>query len=414
MEYKKNLNLEFIVCAFLVTASVAQPFPPQGGQFQPIPASNQNIQSGQPTNQNMQPMQPTNQNMQPTQTANQNGQLQIQSTNPVQDTQELSPEEQSQISCAQAGRAVVSQCFQQNGGFEMLTVIALLSNGTQSPLPPNPESVRQNLCQANRQIVACVFASIERYNGSQECSTESSYTRLKQETVGLLNGVQQMCGQGLMPEVTPCMQRLNYDLLQCVPEVGLNPDLYTGRGSRMEGAIIGDNREVARMFCDKRKDLFECQQRVLARCQGSRLLQQLSVYVSGLVCFQTPTKEVNRCAASLVSDMTDVTIKQIRDDLDTPAFFREYCKVRIGNLQCDSRAWSNVCNKTAVNLKSEYQCNVLPPQCKNDSSIQALYEQTCAAKNFAREQSVSGSGSEPGTDYKGIIYPGTDYKGLTI
>jgi len=54
---------------------------------------------------------------------------------------------------------------------------------------------------------------------------------------------------GLMPKVTPCMQRLNYDMMQCVSEVGLNPDLYSGRGSRLEGAIIGDNRETARMFC---------------------------------------------------------------------------------------------------------------------------------------------------------------------
>ena len=54
---------------------------------------------------------------------------------------------------------------------------------------------------------------------------------------------------GLMPKVTPCMQRLAYDMMQCYREVGLNPDMFSPRGSRMEGAIIGDNREVAKMFC---------------------------------------------------------------------------------------------------------------------------------------------------------------------
>lgn len=52
-----------------------------------------------------------------------------------------------------------------------------------------------------------------------------------------------------MPTVTPCMQTLNYDMMQCYVEAGLNPELFSPRGSRMEGAIIGDNREVARMFC---------------------------------------------------------------------------------------------------------------------------------------------------------------------
>lgn len=45
------------------------------------------------------------------------------------------------------------------------------------------------------------------------------------------------------------MQRLNYDMMQCYDEAGLNADLFSPSGSRMEGAVIGDNREVARMFC---------------------------------------------------------------------------------------------------------------------------------------------------------------------
>lgn len=102
---------------------------------------------------------------------------------------------------------------------------------------------------AHSRIVACVFNSIRRFNGTDQCSTIAAYVRLEQETVGLLNGVQQMCGKGLMPKVTPCMQRLSFDMMQCFEEAGLNAELFSPRGSRMEGAIIGDNREIARMFC---------------------------------------------------------------------------------------------------------------------------------------------------------------------
>ena len=55
---------------------------------------------------------------------------------------------------------------------------------------------------------------------------------------------------GLLPQVTPCMRRLNYDMMNCYNEAGLNPDLFSPEGSRMNGAIIGDNREIAAMYCE--------------------------------------------------------------------------------------------------------------------------------------------------------------------
>ena len=96
----------------------------------------------------------------------------------------------------QAGRLAVSQCFQSNGGYNMMTVIALLSNGTQGQLPQNPDQMRQALCGSQRQIVACIFDNIRKFNGSQQCKSLSAFIRLEQETVGLMNSVQQMCGTG--------------------------------------------------------------------------------------------------------------------------------------------------------------------------------------------------------------------------
>lgn len=52
----------------------------------------------------------------------------------------------------------------------------------------------------------------------------------------------------------------------------------------------------------------------------------ISVYVSGLVCFQTPTAEVEACGNSMIRQMTEVTMKQIRDDLGVDEFMTEFCK----------------------------------------------------------------------------------------
>ena len=49
--------------------------------------------------------------------------------------------------CATAGRSIVSQCFQSNGGFQMQYVINLLSNGTQGQRATNPTQMRRNLCK---------------------------------------------------------------------------------------------------------------------------------------------------------------------------------------------------------------------------------------------------------------------------
>ena len=51
-----------------------------------------------------------------------------------------------------------------------------------------------------------------------------------------------------------------------------------------------------------------------------------TVYVSGLVCFQTPSEEVDRCANKLVTDITELTMKQIQKNLPIEMFFREYCQ----------------------------------------------------------------------------------------
>lgn len=52
----------------------------------------------------------------------------------------------------------------------------------------------------------------------------------------------------------------------------------------------------------------------------------IPVYVSGLVCFQSPTPKVESCANDLIGQMTELTMNQIKENMNADAFFREYCK----------------------------------------------------------------------------------------
>lgn len=73
--------------------------------------------------------------------------------------------------------------------------------------------------------------------------------------------------------------------------------------------------------------------------------------------------------------------------------FYVYYRVRIANLDCDNKAWGESCDRVAVGLKTEYQCNLLPEKCKTDPQISDLYKSACAESSFARELRDTDSGA---------------------
>ena len=60
---------------------------------------------------------------------------------------------------------------------------------------------------------------------------------------------------------------------------------------------------------------------------------------------------------------------------------------------CDSEAWGNKCEKAAVGLKREFQCNLLPAVCKNDTTIMDQYSSACAIPTFDRALRQDGNGA---------------------
>ena len=65
----------------------------------------------------------------------------------IPNNQQTQQPQNQQETCAAAGRVAVATCFQNNGGFRMDIVIALLSNGTQGQLPANSNQLKENLCR---------------------------------------------------------------------------------------------------------------------------------------------------------------------------------------------------------------------------------------------------------------------------
>ena len=71
----------------------------------------------------------------------------VPNANAIPNNQQNQQNPNQQETCAAAGRVAVATCFQNNGGFRMDVVIALLSNGTQGQLPANSNQVKENLCR---------------------------------------------------------------------------------------------------------------------------------------------------------------------------------------------------------------------------------------------------------------------------
>ena len=118
-----------------------QGFPQQ--QQPNFPQSNQNI--GVPQQPGINPLA-----QQPGISTNPGGTNMVQpnvAAGSIPTNQQAQQPQNQQETCAAAGRVAVATCFQNNGGFRMDIVIALLSNGTQGQLPANSAQLKDTLCR---------------------------------------------------------------------------------------------------------------------------------------------------------------------------------------------------------------------------------------------------------------------------
>lgn len=60
-----------------------------------------------------------------------------------------------------------------------------------------------------------------------------------------------------------------------------------------------------------------------------------------------------------------------------------FYRIRVEHLGCDIEAWKTKCTDASVGLKNEYECTMLPNNCKKlDKLQQKLQTQTCSRPAF--------------------------------
>ncbi|XP_062594249.1 uncharacterized protein LOC134255753 [Saccostrea cucullata] len=308
--------------------------------------------------------------------------------------------------CMREVEQLSASCFQRSG-LSMLTIDAVLTNGTIAPLPPNSNimDLRKTLCGIRAQIIQCIVPTTLNMRGKPPCTDSAEFNFAENQVVRRLTALQNACGAGVMPQANSCMRMLDRNMQQCYTTAGLSPSMFGSNETEIKGAIIGKDKKAAAKFCGVRSTLFSCMRNVIEGCEGANeymlltgydhasmeasidlLCGDIDVYVEGLVCFQKPSIAVQKCLDTMSANMVDLAARQIQQNLDMDAFFSEYCKVRVEHLSCDMGAWKQSCSKAGVGLKNEFECTMLPSTCQKDVTLQTvLKDNVCNTTAFYKE-----------------------------
>eukprot|EP00105_Crassostrea_gigas_P024249 XP_011444437.2 PREDICTED: uncharacterized protein LOC105340197 [Crassostrea gigas] len=308
--------------------------------------------------------------------------------------------------CVREVQQLSASCFQRSG-LPMMTIDAVLTNGTIAPLPSNSNimDLRKNLCGIRAQIIQCVVPPTLNMRGKPPCTDSAEFNFAENQVVRRLTALQNACGAGVLPQANSCMRMLDANMQQCYTKAGLSPSMFGSNETEIKGAIIGKDKEAASRFCGVRNTLFSCMRNVIDSCEGANeymlltgydhasmeasidlLCGDIDVYVEGLVCFQNPTDAVQKCLDSMSASMVDLAARQIQQNLDMTGFFSEYCKIRVDHLGCDMKAWKQSCSKAGVGLKNEFECTMLPSTCQKNINLQTmLKDNVCNTTSFYKE-----------------------------
>ncbi|XP_052212646.1 uncharacterized protein LOC127831667 [Dreissena polymorpha] len=318
----------------------------------------------------------------------------------------------SAVACTNLGREAVSRCFETNSGFQMQYVLAVLSNGSQALMPRNAQQVVAGLCSSQGAITLCIESAMGNPRSSRTCWDFPEYKRLGLEILALESSLQQICGNGIIPKQEVCHRDLLNTMRTCYTNAGLDPALFSlnatsvtnaARPSQLIGTIIGNDAKSASKFCRVKEQLYTCLSKHVDNCPGADQILALSgyehktlksgidvichdvnVYLDGLRCFNDKSPEVLGCFNTLVQKVTDLTTEQMRTNMPAAQYNSRYCQLRVEQLECDKSVLEKKCSNSAIGLKLEFECNVLPSTCKNDVIIQRRLQQTCALQSFAR------------------------------
>lgn len=269
----------------------------------------------------------------------------------------------------------MNQCAQQTLKMDMQIVLMVLNNQT---LPPGQDAtaLKKQICSQWHNLENCGKNAVANAGCQrmQLLSVEATFANMMITTATF-------CGDTSLPGA--CLLTLQKQFGECFGKVGLSPQVYLGNKTEHKGALIGSNTAEANEYCAKKHDLFTCMQEVMHKCPGAeqtlsltgfdlhgmeravgKLCHDIPRYLDGLICFESPTDMAKECMDNMTMAITELSTKQITQKLSMDSFFEDFCKARVEHVGCDARAWPT-CNKAAVNLKNEFECELIPSRCHN-------------------------------------------------
>lgn len=269
----------------------------------------------------------------------------------------------------------MNTCGQKILNMDMKIVLMVL-NGQTLPAGQDAAAIKKSICGKWKDLEMCgkdvvLAAGCAR---NQILMVEATFANL-------MITMATFCGDKTLPGA--CLLTLQKQFGECFGKVGLSPDIYLSNATDHKGALIGANTAETDEYCSKKHDLFTCMQEVIHKCPGAEqtlsltgfdlhgmeravgiLCHNVPDYLAGLNCFENPTDTAKKCMEDMTTAITDLSTKQLTQKLSMDTFFDDFCSARVNHVSCDGKAWPS-CNKSAVDLKNQFECQLIPSRCYN-------------------------------------------------
>ncbi|KAK3104452.1 hypothetical protein FSP39_002380 [Pinctada imbricata] len=277
--------------------------------------------------------------------------------------------------CLQKFEDELEKCSMETMKVSTVDVMMLLTKG-QVPDGQDMSQLNQTICKNFHAFEKCGKKVIKstQCKGRDLLISEGTFANMV-ITIGAY------CHDTSVPGA--CMLTLQQSFTKCFGQVGLNPEAYFSNQTAHKGALLGTTREMATQYCNKRHDLYTCMKKVMHQCPGAEqtmtltgfdltsmeravgvLCNDIPEYLAGLDCFAEPSAAARRCIDNMGRDITSMSARQMAKGLSLDGFFQDFCKIRVDHVSCDANAWAT-CDPKAVQLKTKFECLLLPARCHN-------------------------------------------------
>ncbi|XP_071110021.1 uncharacterized protein [Haliotis cracherodii] len=110
------------------------------------------------------------------------------------------------------------------------------------------------------------------------------------------------------------------------------------------------------------------------------LCRERETYLGAFQCFFTRNQGIATCAQQTFTQLREVVIGRMETGSVTPSqFVVRLCGVRLNQVNCELQAFRGTCDASQTHLRHQAECTILPQPCLQEPSFQAGLRQMCQA-----------------------------------